>query len=455
MNKQLVVIGGGPGGYDVAIKAGLMGMDVALIEKEEVGGTCLNWGCIPTKALYKSASILHEMNLTSNLGINVDGINLDFETVQNHKNDVKNQLIKGIKTMLNRANVELIYGDASFNDSNTITVATNNEEVEIKSKYFILATGSTEKILPIEGVDLEGVITSKDLLEINTPPKELIIIGGGVIGLEMGSIFNQFGSEVTVIEYMGNLLPTIDEDISKRIKPFIKKQGIKVNTNTIVKKIEKENNKLVVYAENSKGKELSFEGEKVLLATGRKAYHDKLGLENAGVEFNGSGIVVNENFQTNKPNIYAVGDVLGKIMLAHTATYQSFAALDHINGRHNNTRFDVIPSCVFVFPEIATVGLTEELAREKHQDIKINKFMFRANGKALTMGQSDGFVKVVIDNNEAIIGVHIIGPHASDLIHEATVLVEQKMTVNEAINIIHAHPTLSEALLEALRGFKH
>lgn len=446
MKKDLIIIGAGPGGYEVAIKAGNLGLDVLLIDKEEVGGTCLNWGCIPTKALYRNAEILKDLKHSETFGINLSDYNVDFNKVQERKNQVKQTLIDGIKFMIKKANVELIYGEAKF---------INNTEILVNEKTYtatniIIATGSKDTLPPIEGINSENVITSKGMLEVDEIPENLVIIGGGVIGVEMGSIFNEFGSNVSIIEYMDNLLPMLDSDISKRFKPLLKKAGINSETSAKVTKIEKDNQGLIVTYEQ-KGKEKQIFANKVLVATGRKVYYDNLGLENTDVQFDNKGIKVDDDYKTTVDNIYAVGDVIGKIMLAHTATYQSYYVLDKILANKNTTNFNINPSCVFTFPEIATVGLTEKEAIDKYtDDIHTNKFMYKANGKALAMDETDGFVKIVTHKN-IVIGVHILGYSASTLIHEAAMIIHNKMNKDEAAMVIHAHPTLSEILMEALK----
>ncbi len=443
---DLIIIGAGPGGYESAIHAGNKGLKVLLVDKDEVGGTCLNYGCIPTKALYGNASAIRSMNHALDFGIKHDGYSLDFNVVQERKEQVKEQLISGIKQGLDKAGVTLVYGSAKFVSNTSIRV---NDE-EYTGKHIMIATGSKPKKLPIEGIDLEGVITSRELLDIKDIPKKLVVIGGGVIGLEMASIFNEFGSEVTVIEYAKSVLPFFDTDISKRLKTYLKKAGITVHTNTLVKRIEEG---LVVHAE-AKKKELQVEADCVLVSTGRAPYFDQLGLDDIGIAYTKSGITVDDHFKTSVDNIYAVGDCIGGMMLAHTATYQSYKVLDQLFGIDNQTNFVINPAAVFVFPEIATVGLTEDEAKEQYEDIKVSKFLFRANGKALAMNESDGFVKVIASNDQ-LIGCHIIGPHASDLIHEATLMMAKDVSIDDFAQVIHAHPTITEAFSEAIRSLKH
>ena len=450
-NYNLVVIGAGPGGYEVAIKASYAGFNVLLVEKDEIGGTCLNDGCIPTKALYKNAEFIRGLGLSEHFGVKKQPIELDYGVIQNRKEEIVSQLKNNIMAMLKKANVDVVKGVASFIDDVHIKIDTDEEILEVRADYILIATGSKEKIIPIEGYILDGVITSKEALRLKEPPREMVIIGGGVIGVEMASIFSEFGTKVVIVEYLDRLLPFFDKDISSRLKVFLKKQGIEVYTDSCVEKIESTEGKLQVIAKTKKGKSLEFNAEKVLMATGRVSYTDQLGLDHANILYDKNGIIVNEYFQTNIPHIYAVGDCLGQHMLAHVATYQSYMALDHILNKENNTQFQTIPACVFTFPEIASVGLTEEEAKQKYEDVVVHKYMVRANGKALSMSEVEGFVKVCVANNK-LIGAHIIGPHASTMIHEATVLIEREIEIHEAVEIIHAHPTLSEALIDCLRG---
>ncbi len=451
MHRDLIVIGAGPGGYEVAIKAASKGLKVTLIEKAQIGGTCLNHGCIPTKTLYKNAEVFYTLKQAEDYGFTNLKYQFDFNIVQKRKTTVLNKLRNNIETMLEKANVEVIKGLASFKDEYTITVKTNDSSRELCADYFIIATGSVEKIIPIEGCNLENVVTSKEMLDIDAIPKKLVIIGGGVIGVEMATIFNELGSEVVIYEYFDRLIPAVDKDITTRLKTYLKKQGITVVTDALVNNIVKTDTGLVVEGQTKKGKPFSQDTEYVLMATGRKAYHDNLHLDKINVLYDKNGIIINDNLQTSVEHIYAVGDVTGFNMLAHVATYQSYKALDHILNQDNSTNFKVIPGCVFTFPEIASVGLTEEEAKTKSHEVKTNKYMYRANGKALAMGEEDGFIKVV-SANDKLVGCHIIGVQASSLIQEATVLVEKQIPINEAVEIIHAHPTLTEILLEALKG---
>lgn len=451
MNKDLIVIGAGPGGYEVAIKASQHGLKVAIVEKGELGGTCLNQGCIPTKAFYQSALVHKTLTEAEEFGFNNVQYEVDFAHIQSRKNNIVSNLRNNIKMMLEKNNVEIIKGEASFLNEHTIIVRNDGEDKTLSADYFIIATGSVEKTIKIPGLDLPNILTSKELLEINKVPTKLIIVGGGVIGVEFASIFRELGSEVTIYEYMDRILPLFDSEISTRLKSLLKRRGIEIINDALVEKIEQSEDGLILSGKTKKGKEFIDNAEYILIATGRKANYDGLNLDKINVLCDKNGIVVNENMQTTVEHIYAVGDVTGSNMLAHVATFQSFKALDHLLGKENNTDFMVVPSCVFTFPEVATVGLSEEDAKSRYENIKTYKYLFRASGKAQTMGEVDGFVKV-ISKDDLLIGCHIIGPDASSLIQAATILIERKISLKDAANIIHAHPTLPEAILEAIRG---
>lgn len=445
--KDLVVIGGGPGGYIAAIRARQLGLDVTLIEKDAVGGTCLNRGCIPTKAYFKNAGVIKTITESQEYGVEVSQLNFDMATAKARKDKVVSSLVSGIKQLLLANGVEIIKGEASLVDKSTILV----DGQELKTEKILLATGSVPSLLPIKGIELEGVMTSDDILELSEVPKRLVIIGGGVIGLEFACIFKAFGSEVTVIEYQPSVLNILDKEVGKRMGVFLKKQKITVHTSAAVQSIEKTNDGLEVQVEGKKG-ELVCTGDMVLVAGGRKPYIAGLNLEKVGIETDKRGfITVDDNYQTNVEGIYAIGDVIGGQMLTHVASEEGIAAVEKIAGSNGGKlHYNAVPSCIFTFPEIATVGMTEEALKESGINYKTGKFLFAANGKAMTMGETDGFVKIIADENDQIIGVHIIGPHASDLILEGTMLVKNQMKTSQVIGTIHPHPTLGEAMMEAI-----
>jgi dihydrolipoamide dehydrogenase len=444
--KDLVIIGGGPGGYVAAIRARQLGLDVTLIEKDAVGGTCLNRGCIPTKAYYRNAEIMHDLSRAAEFNLSVEGLKFNMEQARERKDRIVKNLVKGVEKLLADHRVEVLKADARLTAPDTVAVSGQ----EIKTRNILLATGSIPASLPLPGAELDGVVDSTALLEINKVPPRLAIIGGGVIGLEYACIFNAFGSQVTVIEYLPAILGLLDGEIGKRMGVFLKKQGITVHTGTALEKIEKNGNELVLTANGKKG-DLSIAADLVLLAAGRRPWTAGLELEALGIATDAHGFIkVDGNFATNIPGIYAIGDVIGGLMLAHVASEEGIAAVENIAGHKGQVHYHAVPSCIFTFPEIATVGLSEEECVNKGINYRIGKFNFAANGKAMTLGQTDGLVKVIADENDVIRGVHILGPHASDLILEGTILVQEGIKASDFAGTIHAHPTLGEALMEAV-----
>jgi dihydrolipoamide dehydrogenase len=387
-------------------------------------------------------------------GVISEGVTINWEQVQSRKNKIVNQLVGGIVQLMKANGITVVEGTAKVMDANTITIEKADGDTEcFSARNLIIATGSKPAILPIEGVDLPGVIDSTELLEINHIPQKLAIIGGGVIGMEFAAIFNAFGSKVTVIEFLPSILAQLDSDISKRLTPMMKKKGIEILTSSKVMKIEKQDE--LVLTVSTKIGDIQILADQVLMATGRKPVADELALENAGVVYDRKGgIKTNGYGQTNVPHIYAIGDVTGGMMLAHTASHQGINAVEHMMGLEPHNNAMVVPSCVFTFPEIASAGITEDEAGTKGLNYKIGRFMFGANGKALTLGEGEGFLKVISDENDTLIGVHILGPHASDLIHEGVLAVGMKLKAEDIIGTIHAHPTLSEVFSEAVMGLK-
>lgn len=443
---DLLVIGGGPGGYVAAIRAAQLGLKVTLIEKDSLGGTCLNRGCIPTKAYFQNAGVLKILQNSLDYNISVDNISFDLKGAKERKDTIVNNLISGVKQLLKTNGVEVINGIASFVDAKTITV--NGET--ITADNIIIATGSIPATPPIKGIEAKNVITSDEILELTEVPKRLAIIGGGVIGLEFAGIFNAFGSEVTVFEYMPTILNGIDSEIAKRMNIFLKRQGITLHASTSVEEILARDANLTVKAQGKKDL-VEIDADYVLVASGRKPCTKELNLDKIGLVTENSFIKVDSNMKTNIEGIYAIGDVIGGPMLAHVASEEGIAVVESIASNQDASfNHHAIPSCIFTFPEIATVGLSEEEAKAQNINYRVGKFPFSANGKAMTLGETDGLVKVMADENDLIIGVHIIGPHASDLILEGLVLVQNKLTTKEVIGTIHPHPTLGETIAEAI-----
>jgi len=454
MEKDIVIIGGGPGGYVAAIRAAQLGARVSLIEKAELGGTCLNRGCIPTKVLYRNAEILNTLKNIKEFGIMVDSYSINVEEIQSRKNTIVDQLVSGVEKLLNANNIEIILGSASIKDKNTVVIFLINGEIrEITTKNIIIATGSIPSIPNIPGITLPGVFTSESILKFKEVPNNLAVIGGGVIGMEFAGIFNALGSKVTVIEFLPSILAPVDSDLTKRLSLSLKRKGIDINTNTKVISIEKQNEELIVKAEGKSG-EIIFKADNVLISVGRTPMTLGLNIEGLGIELNRRAIKIDKNYETNIPNIYAIGDVNGKSMLAHAATHQGKKVAERIMGYIGLHSMEIVPSCIFVFPEIACVGITENEAKESGIEYKTSKFLFGANGKALALGEGEGMVKVIATLDNTIIGVHIMGPHASDLIHEGNLAINNNMKVDNIASMIHAHPTLSEAFEEAVLGLK-
>lgn len=424
---DLIIIGAGPGGYETAIAAAKRGMTVTLINDGPLGGVCLNEGCIPTKTFCHYAG------------------KEDFATVAARKETVVNQLKNGVAYLLKNPNVTIVEGKASFKDTQTVVV--NGEKYTAKD--IIIATGSKPALLPIPGADSEIVLTSTDVLNLKVLPESICVIGGGVIGLEMASYLHRFGVEVTVLEYAPQVLPNFDTEISKRLKLLLTKQGIKIETDAQVTAIDEEG--FVTY--NKKDQKYNVECDKVLMAVGRIPTTADLNLEAVGISYSKKGITVDDNMHTNMPHIYAIGDVNGKLMLAHVATFQGYRVLNYIQGLSDKINFNLVPAAVFTIPEVASVGLTEAQCDDEELDYKVIKVPFGAVGKAVTMGEVDGFCKLIIDNgNKTILGCHIMGAHASDLIQEVVTMMNLGVTLDDAKDIIHAHPTLSEIIQVAINA---
>ncbi|MDL2310458.1 dihydrolipoyl dehydrogenase [Peptostreptococcaceae bacterium OttesenSCG-928-C18] len=452
---KIVVIGAGPGGYEAAIRAAQLGADVVLIEKGRAGGTCLNIGCIPTKTLWKTAELFEQVKESTDFGIKLENPSIDMAAVKARKDYVADRMNTGVNFLVDSyPNIEYIEGYASFKDDNTVIVDKGEEKVEVTGDYFILATGSAPLVPNFEGSRLENVITSTELLDLDYLPKKLVVIGTGVIGMEFASIYNSFGTEVTVIG--SDLLKACDGEITKRIASLFKQKGMKIEKGYRASKIEKSANGLTVFAENKKGKILEAEGDLVLLAIGRIPFTDGLNLEGIGIETNRGGVVVDENLKTNKENIYAIGDcIAGNIQLAHVASNQGLNLVERLMGNTPHIVEDVVPAATFTLPEIAQVGKTEEELKEEGIEYNKSKFMFSANGKAVSMGETDGFVKILASkDNQKILGVHIFGAHANDMVHLGAVAMANNLPVSALNKTIFAHPTLSETFMEASHGLE-
>lgn len=446
-STDLIIIGGGPGGYETALLAAQRGLAVTLIERGNLGGTCLNEGCIPTKTLCRSAALVCDMKKAAELGVAVGDWSVDFPTIMARKNAVVEQLRTGVEALMRHPKISLVTGDARFVDALTVEVAGER----YAARDVIIATGSTAATLPIEGADLPGVVTSKELLDLHELPQRLTVIGAGVIGLEFASIFHALGSNVTVLEYAREVLPHFDTDMAKRLRQSLGKRGIVIETQAAVKSVAKINSSLAVNYEK-KGKTLAVEADVVLMAVGRKANVSSLNLDDVGIDYTQRGITVDDNMLTNVPHVYAIGDINGKMMLAHAATFQGVCALNHIMGESCRVRLDVMPAAVFTMPEAATVGLTEEDCKEQGIEYVAKKSFFRANGKALSIGEPEGYCKLLVAADHRLLGCHILGAHASDVVQEVCALITRGASCDDLALTIHAHPTLSEVVLSAARS---
>lgn len=444
---DVAVLGGGPGGYVAAIRASQLGQSVCLIEKDQLGGTCLNRGCIPTKSLISSMEAYSLAKRLGEFGVEAKEVSVDFHKMIARKNKVVSRLRAGVGFLLKRAKVNVINGTGRLVAPGRIVVDSQNESVEIQARNTIIATGSRPLVFPTFGYNGSTVITSDEALDFSDVPESLLVVGGGVIGCELAFIFSSLGSKVTVVDVMPTVLPMEDPDISQAIMASLKKEGVDVKCGVRIEKISQVNGGVVAALDS--GEELV--AEKALLSVGRKANSEGIGLEKLGVEVTARGeIVVNDKMETNIENTYAIGDVVGTVMLAHVASYEGITAVHNIAGEERRMNYDAVPSAIFTVPEVASVGINEAQAKERSLDVKIGTFPFRASGKALAMGQADGFVKVIADAvTDVILGVHIVGPNATDLIAEPTLAVRTRMTLGEFTDTMHAHPTLAESLVEA------
>lgn len=458
MTKTITVIGSGPGGYECAIRAAQLGANVNLIENGELGGTCLNRGCIPTKAYWRNAEVADLLQRKEEFGFNFEGdFTVDGKKLQERKVAICDNQRNGVEFLVGSySNIKLYRGTGSFKSDKVIQVDLNEGGTEeIETDYTIIATGSEPSLPPIEGVDTEGVMTSDEILDIDYIPESLVVIGGGVIGLEFACIYAKLGTEVTVIT--NEVLGTADGEISKRLPRFLKQQGINLINKARASKIEKTDDGYKVTA-GLVGKDGTKEayGTDVLVAAGRRAYMKGLNPEAAGIKVEKWGVPIDENMMTNVDGIYAIGDVTeGSMQLAHWASFQGISVVENILEGSSEAKLEVVPAATFTFPEVAQVGPTEEELKEAGIPYKVGKFNYGANGKAVSMGETEGFVKVIADEDlSQLLACHIIGPHASDLVHEATVAITGKISVDDLVGTIHAHPTLSETLMEAIHQLK-
>jgi dihydrolipoamide dehydrogenase len=441
------IIGGGPGGYVAAIKVAQLGGTVCLIEKGEWGGTCLNRGCIPTKTLFAVASLATQIQDAEGFGLKVQGAEVDYPQVLAHKNTTVTQLTGGIAKLLKGNGVQTFNGVGVLVGKNTIEVSQADGATEqINATKIIIATGSEPANIPLFEIDEEQVLTTTGMLNLQTLPESLVIVGGGVSGCEFASIFNGLGCRVTVIELLPTILATEDVQVVRQIQLFMKRKGIEIKTAVNITQVDK--SETGITATLASGEQI--QAEKMLVSIGRQFNSEGVGLQQVGVHTENGKIVVNERMETNIPDIYAVGDVASRYLLAHVASAEGVVAAQNCMGENAEMDYGTVPSCVFTIPEIAKVGMTEDEAKTEGYEVKVGRFPYAASGKALGMRETDGFVKVISDEEYGdILGVHILGAHASDLIHEAAVAIRLGASTADLAHTIHAHPTLGEIVMES------
>jgi dihydrolipoamide dehydrogenase len=451
---DLVVIGSGPGGYVAAIKGAQLGGKVAVVEGNKLGGCCLNVGCIPTKALVHAATTYLSAKEAHKFGVEIGEVKLNLAGVMAHKSNTVKRLVDGLEMLLKGNGVTVYRGWANVPAPGKVEVTYDDGSKEVlETKNIVLATGSTQQLPPVPKESLAHAISSDDALELDKVPERMLIIGGGVIAAEFACIWNAFGSKVDMVKRSPLILPPVDEEISRRLMPMFKRKGINVHSGIYVKEMREESGEKVLVAETKEGERKEFRADVILIAMGRVPFFGGIDLEALGVEHDKYGIKTDDTMQTNVKGIYAIGDVVGRTYLAPVASMEGIVAVENIFGQEARMDYSVVPACVFSIPECASVGFKESQAKEKGYNVKVSKFPFSANGRALSIGETEGLVKVIGDADTGkILGVHILGPHADDLIHEAALAMQAGMTAKEVANMIHAHPTLPEAMFEAMHG---
>ena len=447
---DLAILGGGPGGYVAAIRSAQLGLKTCIIDADKLGGICLNWGCIPTKALLKNAEVYHYIKNANTYGINVEKVSVDFKKNIKRSRDVSNRLSKGIEFLIKKNKITHIQGTGKLTSKTSLEVKNKQKTDTIEADKIILATGARPKSFPGMEYDGNRVISFKEAMTLDSPPKKMIIIGSGAIGSEFAYYYNEFGTKVHLIEMMDRILPVEDSDVSKEVAKSFKKSGITISTETKVSKIESLETKVKVHTEKN-GKEEILEGDVALLAVGVKGNIENIGLEELGIITDQCAITINEFNQTNIPTIYAIGDVSGPPWLAHVASAQGHVAADHAAGHETKpVNYSNIPSCTYCQPQVGSLGMTEAQAKEAGHGVKIGKFLFQASGKAMAVGNTTGFVKLVFDSKYGeLLGAHIVGAEATELIAELGLAKGLEATWEDIAMTVHAHPTLSEAIMEA------
>ncbi len=445
-NYDVIVIGGGPGGYVAAIKAAQLGQKTAVVEKEHMGGVCLNWGCIPTKALLRNAEIINLLNEGKTFGFSFDNLSVDYSAAHKRSRQVSKRLVKGVSFLMKKNEIEVIEGTGRLKSKTEVEV---DGEVH-SAKNIIIATGGRARNIPNVDIDGERLLTYRHALELKEAPDSLIIVGAGAIGMEFAHIFHSYGTEVTVVEMLPRVLPTEDEAISKELAKQFQRAGVSIKTDTKVEKVETTDEGVTITVSHNDQTE-TLEAEKALIAIGVAPNSENLGLEDVGVAVEKGYIQIDERMQTNVAGIYAIGDVTGKLALAHVASAQGLVAAQAIAGENPHPlNYAKMPRCTYTHPEVASVGLTEAQAREQGYEVKTGTFPFQANGKALGLSENMGFVKVVSEEKyNEVLGVFLIGPHVTELVAGPTGMIGLESTLEELAHTVHPHPTLSEAVMEA------
>ena len=447
-----VVIGSGPGGYVAAIRAAQLGLKTAVIEREAPGGVCLNWGCIPTKALLKSAEVLQTLRHAQDFGLSAGDVKFDFPGVVQRSRKVVEKMTKGVEFLFKKNKIELILGTGKLRPGNVVAVTDKNGvETTVGYKNVIIATGARARTFPSLPVDGERVITYRHALDLRTCPQKLLVVGAGAIGIEFAYFYSSFGAEVTVVELLDAVLPIEDQEVSKLLEKSFKKAGIQIKTQTQVESLVRKGQGVSAILKSGDRVE-QWDGDYCLVAVGVQGNSENLGLEEVGVKLEKSFIKVDKFYQTGVPGIYAIGDIVGPPWLAHVASHEGIIAAEHLAGQHPHPLdYRGVPGCTYCQPQVASIGLTEKAATATGKKIRIGRFPFSASGKAVATGETEGFVKVIIDAEiEEVLGIHIIHPEATELIGEASIIHSHEGIASSVLNTIHAHPTLSEALMEAM-----